>query len=113
MLYIAGCPSHHAAVELVKNILRSEGLVPDVFEVLVQDQGMAEELRFRGSPTIRINGRDVDDVSEVDKESPVRKNRANTFALSCRFYPKSQQVALPPAELVRRAVAEARKGSRP
>lgn len=103
VLYVADCPSHRAAVDLVKGILFAEGLDSDVHEVLVQDQRMAEELRFRGSPTIRINGRDV---SEVGEESA---GPTNTFALSCRIYAGSQQTSLPSAELVGRAVAEAHK----
>ena len=59
VLYVAECPSHPAAVRLVKDILLAEGLVEKVQEVLVKDERMAGELKFPGSPTIRINGRDV------------------------------------------------------
>ena len=61
---------------------------------------MASELRFLGSPTIRINGRDVGGESE----------KAESFALSCRLYPGSKEVGLPPAEMIHRAVLEAGKG---
>lgn len=59
-----------------------------------------EHGRFCGSPTIRINGRDV--VGELPN--------SNTFALSCRLYPGAKQIGLPPADVIRRAVAEAREG---
>lgn len=104
VLYVADCPSHPAAVELVKSILLSEGLDWGVHEVLVQDERMAQALRFRGSPTVRINGRDVSEVGENATAA------AEKFALSCRLYPGSQRTGLPPVESVRRAVAEARKG---
>jgi hypothetical protein len=59
VLYVADCPAHPAAVELVKQVLASEGVRADIHEVLVRGERMASELRFCGSPTIRINGRDV------------------------------------------------------
>jgi hypothetical protein len=100
VLYVADCPSHPEAVELVKNILATEGVAAEVHEVLVTDERMANELRFLGSPTIRINGRDV------AGEPPGREN----FALSCRLYVGSKNVGLALAEMIQRAVVEARKG---
>jgi hypothetical protein len=101
VLYVAECPSHPAAVRMVKDVLAVEGVVTEVQEVLVRDEGMASELRFLGSPTIRVNGRDV--AGET--------RNAQSFALSCRLYPGSKQVGLPPIEMVRRAVVEAREGN--
>ena len=94
VLYVADCPTHHAAVKLVKQVLAAEGVEAEIHEILVRDEGMANELGFCGSPTIRINGRDV------AGESP----DAGNFALSCRLYHGSKQVGLPPAETVHRAV---------
>jgi hypothetical protein len=103
VLYVADCPSHPAAVKLVKRVLAAEGVAAEIHEVLVRDEGMAGELGFCGSPTIRINGRDVAGESQD----------ARTFALSCRLYPGSQLIGLPPAEMVHRAVLNARQGARP
>jgi hypothetical protein len=103
VLYIAECPSHPAAVKLVKDVLAAEGVVANVHEVLVTHEGMASELRFCGSPTIRINGRDV--AGEPQK--------THSFALSCRFYAGSKSVGLPPAEMIHRAVIAARQGDKP
>jgi hypothetical protein len=87
---------------MVKNVLAAEGVVTEVQEVLVRDEGMASELKFLGSPTIRVNGRDVAGETRT----------VQSFALSCRFYPGSKQVSLPPAEMIHRAVIEARQGER-
>jgi len=100
ILYVAECPSHPAAVKLVKEVLAAERITTEVYEVLVRDEQMAGELKFLGSPTIRINGRDVADES----------GNAKNFALSCRLYPGSEQIGLPPAEMVHRAVLAARQG---
>lgn len=99
ILYVAECPSHPATVKLVREVLGSEGLAADIQEVLVADERMANELRFCGSPTVRINGRDV-----------ARTAESKSFALSCRLYPGLRESGPSLAEMVRRAVVEARKG---
>ncbi|HKW61535.1 MAG TPA: DUF2703 domain-containing protein [Candidatus Acidoferrum sp.] len=102
VLYVAKCPSHPAAVRLVNDVLAAEGAAADVHEVLVRDDEMARELKFVGSPTIRVNGRDVAGETEATE----------SFALSCRLYPGSKQVGLPHAEMVHRAIVEAKQGKR-
>ncbi len=101
VLYVAECPSQTAAVRLVKDALAGEGVAAEIHEVLVRDEEMASELRFTGSPTIRINGKDVAGES---RNPP-------GFALSCRLYPGSKTVGLPPAETVHQAVLKARQGN--
>ena len=102
VLDVSECPSHLGAVKLVKEVLAAEGVATDIHEVLVSDERMASELKFLGSPTIRINGRDVAGESQT----------AKNFALSCRLYPGSKQIGLPPAEVIYLAVLEARRGER-
>lgn len=102
VLYVSECPSHPAAVKLLRDVLAAEGVLTDIQEVLVRDEAMARQLRFSGSPTIRINGRDVGEGSQT----------AKNFSLSCRLYPGSQQTGLPPTEMVHRAVREAQQGER-
>ena len=97
---MADCPSHPAAVTLVNDVLAEQGVAAEITEVLVSDEQAARKLKFTGSPTIRINGQDVAEPSEN-----------GVFALSCRLYPGSLRIGLPPVELVRRAVSEARKGA--
>ena len=100
-LYVAECPSHPAAVKLVRDALNSEGVSAEVREVLVTDDTMATDLAFAGSPTIHINGRDIAGES----------SHAKAFGWSCRLYPGSVEIGLPPIEMVRRAVVEAREGN--
>jgi hypothetical protein len=74
-LYWDGCPSHPEALELLRAVLAEHGIRSQVVlrEVLTHDD--AEELAFPGSPTIRIDGRDVD--PEGANAPP---------ALTCRVY---------------------------
>lgn len=102
VLYVEGCPSHGAAVAMVREVLDAQGIETQIEEVLVKDEQMASELRFPGSPTIRVNGLDV--VGEL--------HSAASFALSCRLYSGSNHAGLPPPEMIHRAVLEARQRKR-
>jgi len=97
----AAVPFSPCRGESVRDVLDSEGVAAEVREVLVTDDSMATDLAFAGSPTIRINGRDIAGESSHGK----------AFGLSCRLYPGSVEIGLPPIEMVRRAVVEAREGN--
>ena len=103
VLYVPDCPHHPAATSKVKEILAAEGVAAEIDEVVVTDLAAANAFRFCGSPTIRINGRDV-----VEEAEGVRE-----FAVSCRLYPGSGQLGVPPAEMIRRAVRGARVRENP
>src|SRR5258708_39413641 len=60
VLYFKGCPNHELAVEQVRMALRSEGLPILVNEVEITDPPMAQRVGFLGSPSIRIDGIDVE-----------------------------------------------------
>jgi hypothetical protein len=82
----------------LKEILAADGVTAEICEVAVANMAVAEALRFCGSPTIRINGRDIAGQPED----------MSSFAMSCRLYPGAKQAGVPPAEMIRRAVREAR-----
>src|SRR5437867_2485040 len=60
ILYLAGCPNHPPAVGRVLEVLQAEGVSAELVEVEVKDAATAGETGFPGSPTIRIDGRDVE-----------------------------------------------------
>jgi hypothetical protein len=76
-LFWEGCPSYAEARQLLDDVLAERGLDIDVTvrEVFTQDD--AEALRFPGSPTIRIDGKDVDPDGASARP-----------ALNCRIYRK-------------------------
>ncbi len=75
LLYWEGCPSHPEADELLQSVLAARGLRATIERREVMTQREAERLRFPGSPTIRVDGRDVD--PEGARSPP---------ALNCRIY---------------------------
>lgn len=75
LLFWEGCPSHPEALALLRDVLDERGIRDPIRlrEVLTHQEAVA--LAFPGSPTIRIDGRDVD--PEGAKAAP---------ALNCRIY---------------------------
>jgi hypothetical protein len=59
-LYWEECPSHAEALALLREVMEERGVMDpiDLREVLTHDE--AVELGFSGSPTIRVDGHDVD-----------------------------------------------------
>ena len=61
LLFWDGCPSHPQALADLRAAMSDLGLDPDTVLVREVDTDQrAERERFVGSPTIRIDGRDVD-----------------------------------------------------
>jgi hypothetical protein len=75
LLYWEGCPSHPEALELLRDAIAARGLDLDVELREVRTDEEAEALAFPGSPTIRVDGRDVDPAGA-----------AAPPALTCRIY---------------------------
>jgi hypothetical protein len=74
-LFWPECPSHPEARELLREVMEERGVEADVVEREVLTQDEAQELAFPGSPTIRVDGRDVDPAGAGGRPS-----------LTCRIY---------------------------
>jgi hypothetical protein len=75
-LWWEGCPSHGRALAELRKAMEETGLDPSTVEVRhVGTEDDAARERFAGSPTIRIDGRDV---QPPPAEEPV--------GLTCRVY---------------------------
>jgi hypothetical protein len=75
LLFWAGCPSTPEAEELLEDVLRTRDLEVEIERREVRTQQEAEASRFPGSPTIRVDGRDVDPAGAGARP-----------ALTCRIY---------------------------
>jgi 2-methylcitrate dehydratase PrpD len=76
ILYFDGCPHAQPAVDRVRAVVAETGATADVREVRVETEADAQRLRFLGSPSVRVDGRDVD---------PDAADR-NDYGLQCRVY---------------------------
>lgn len=76
VLYFAGCPNYEGVLELIKRTAAELGVEPQIDLLEVSDAEAAVELRFLGSPTVRVDGRDVEPGAEARSD----------FTFSCRLY---------------------------
>lgn len=60
VLWFQGCPNHLAADSLLRSVLQDMGVQATVESIEVPDEETARRLVFPGSPTIRVNGADVE-----------------------------------------------------
>lgn len=75
LLFWAGCPSYPEALAQLREAMAQTGLDPHRLTLReVADEDAARRERFVGSPTIRIDGRDVHDPGD------------EPAALACRVY---------------------------
>jgi hypothetical protein len=93
ILYTRACPHHAPTVALVQRLARDLGFDAEIREVEVRGPEDAQRLRFLGSPSVRIDGCDIE---------PSRREHTS-FSLSCRLYGRS---GTPPIELITAALRE-------
>jgi hypothetical protein len=95
ILYFDGCPNYMAVRDLVERVSAEAGVDPEIRMVEVPDVEAAERLRFLGSPSVRVDGRDVE---------PGADGR-NQFMRACRVYVLASGVSgQPDGRWVRNAV---------
>jgi hypothetical protein len=75
LFFWEGCPSHPEALALLEQVLAEKGISEPIEMREVHTHEEAVELSFPGSPTIRVDGVDVDPAGAGTPPS-----------LSCRVY---------------------------
>jgi hypothetical protein len=95
ILYVPGCPNYLPAVEQVERVLSAESLQAEIRSIAVRTDAEARELMFSGSPTIRVNGEDVE------------PHQTSAPSLACRLY--ATRNGIPSEELLRMAISGAKR----
>lgn len=88
LLYFDGCPSYRQAWNDILDVLVEEKKDASVRLIAVEDVDRAEELRFAGSPTVKINGRDIEDYQGAG-------------VIACRVYKENNGKGWPSKQLLR------------
>ncbi len=95
ILYVPGCPNYEPAVERLQAVLESQSVRAEIRSVPISGEDQAQALLFPGSPTIRIEGEDVEQHETIAPR------------LACRLY--ANRSGVPSEEVLRRAVARAKR----
>ena len=95
ILTFDGCPNADSAIEHVRQAIRMESADATVEIISVDTPEAADALRFLGSPSVRVNGEDV--------ERPAQDEQS--FGLMCRRYDcKGSVMGSPSVALIRAAI---------
>jgi hypothetical protein len=98
ILYFDGCPNHEQLLEHLPRLLERECIDAEIRLRNVPDAEHAQRMRFLGSPTVRVAGRDVEPEAA----------RRDDYGLKCRIYRTSRGlVGLPPDQWILDAIASA------
>ena len=104
LLYMEDCPNHEPTLELLKEMMADHDVAVPIKLIKVGSAEEAKETKFMGSPSIRIDG--------VDLEGNGKSNGGD-YGLKCRVY-KFNWVfqVVPPKNLLREALERAKNESR-
>jgi hypothetical protein len=95
ILYVPGCPNYQPTFERLQAVLASEAVKVGIQRIPVTTEAEAKALIFPGSPTVRVNGEDVE------------RHRTSAPSLSCRLYENRR--GIPSEESLRIAISEAKR----
>ena len=103
VLYFDGCPNHQALLPHLRKLLSSAGADMEIGLIRVEDVGAAERERFLGSPTVRVDGKDVEPGAE----------QRTDYGLTCRLFATPNGLrGMPADEWVLAAIERAETSSR-
>jgi hypothetical protein len=104
LLFLDGCPNHEALLPHLRELLNAIGSEDTAIELVrVEDAKAADRQQFLGSPTVRIDGEDIEPGAEERSD----------FGLKCRLFATPDGLrGIPADEWLLRALERARTPSR-
>lgn len=94
VVYFEGCPNAKPAVELVREVADEIGMTVTTELVCISSADEAHRERMHGSPTIQVNGLDVD---------PAQRS-SEAYSFGCRVFRGGN--GLPPRAMLAAALQE-------
>jgi hypothetical protein len=95
ILTFAECPNAEQTRLNVREAVRHEGLAAEIAEIDVNTPGSAMSHRFLGSPSVRVNGKDVENGAEARHD----------YGLMCRTYHDGRALmGAPTVEMIQDAI---------
>lgn len=96
VLYFDGCPSHEQLMPTLLALVSAHDA--ELVQRRVETLEQAEEARFLGSPSVRVDGRDIE---------PGAHSRTD-YGMKCRLYSSpTGRSGIPPQEWLERALNRA------
>lgn len=103
LLYFDTCPSYKIVLKSLEEIITEKKLDAGVEMIKIESDEDALKNRFLGSPSVKLNGRDIEPGTEKIKD----------FSMRCRLYLEDDEVnELPSKKMIQRAIDEALLGEK-
>lgn len=97
LLYFEDCPHWQSTLSLVESVVAELGIEAEIVLCNVQNQNDAITYRFLGSPSLRIDGHDLEEID----------NSGVDFGVTCRVYKHDGGFSgIPSREIVMRRLRE-------
>lgn len=97
LFYFDGCPNHEPTERLLREVMAEFGIDTTINAVNITSDDDARLRKFLGSPSIRIDGTDIE----------IEENESTTYSMRCRVYhAKTGLSGVPPKQLIRDALAK-------
>lgn len=101
LLYLEGCPNAEPAYQQLKECLDQENVNESIVRTQISDEAEAARFHFLGSPSIQIDGEDIESLRQGD-----------SAFFGCRIYDAaSNQPGVPSREMMIAAIHHARTHS--
>jgi hypothetical protein len=95
VLFFDECPNADLAADHARAAVRAAGVAATLTLVPVRNDEEAQRLRFLGSPTVRVDGQDVDPTAATRHD----------FGMQCRVYRVNGRLeGAPPSEWIAAAL---------
>ena len=115
VLYVLNCPWCVKTKELIKEILRELGIKAHVKEILIDSEEKSRKYKFVGSPTVRIDGKDIQEkISKgqclpCEELSEITRGTTEFVKQECKcgcraYFYKNKQYSYPPKEMIKKAI---------
>jgi len=94
-LYFDGCPNYEKALQILREVLKEQQLHAEINMTKINTWEEAVEKQFLGSPSIRINGKDIEGIERDD------------YGMKCRIYvTEGRLTGVPAKEMIVKALQE-------
>jgi hypothetical protein len=98
LLYFDGCPNHEALLPRLREFLARDGSPAEIGLRRIADEEAAQRERFLGSPTVRVDGHDIEPDAELRTD----------YGMKCRLYRTAGGLSgHPPQEWLQAALDQA------
>ncbi len=93
-----GCPNSDPTEKLIRETVSKLGVDGEIEVVKVADNDDAVAKKFLGSPSVRVNGKDLE----------IEENETTQYSMRCRIYRTDEgQAGVPSRSLLKKRLQEA------